>query len=154
MRISRTQMFMEQARTASKRSTCCRLNVGAVVTHENTPVSSGYNGPASGEVHCQGNSCPLTPSGGCSRSLHAEANALDRLSNEHLSHPLDLYVTHSPCPKCCELIKRYPVKRIFFEAEYRDTTALKQLIEHGIQVYRVTPSGYTINLATNEILSE
>lgn len=151
MRSSRAQMFLSMAREGSKRSTCCRLNVGAIVVINNSPVANGYNGPPSGEPHCLGNDCPLSSSGGCTRSLHAEANALDKVPKEHALSHKELYVTHSPCPTCVEKILHHNVTSVCFETEYRDISALQKLIDRGIKVCRVTPSGYTIDLATNKI---
>lgn len=156
MRSSRAQMFMAMAKTAAGRSTCCRLNVGAIVTQYHSPVAMGYNGPPSGEEHCQGNACPLTASGGCSRSDHAEANALKRLpDHSRTDGNMHLYVTHSPCPGCVDkIIASNAIEKVYFETEFRDTSALQKLIQSGIKVYRVTPAGYTIDLATNEIQAE
>ena len=86
MRIGRHQLFINIAREMAKRSTCFRLNVGAVVTSENNLVSCGYNGAAPGEPHCQGNDCPLSDEGGCISSLHAESN--DKVGEESVFEAL------------------------------------------------------------------
>lgn len=152
MRISRDQMFMEMARTASKRSTCHRLNVGCILVHDKNVVSHGYNGPLSGEPHCRGNSCQLNESGGCMRSVHAEKNALNRMSDEFMDVPVILYVTHSPCPDCCEFIRTWNgnISCIIYETAYRDTTALDELAKK-LTVFRLTPSGYLMNHHTKEV---
>lgn len=149
MRIPREQMFMEVAEIYSRRSSCFRLNVGCTITIDNRPVSIGYNGPPSGEPHCLGNECPLTPSGGCSRSLHAEANALNWYKAD--DRPMTIYVTHSPCPTCCELILARNVEAVYYRIEYRIIDGIKRLIEKGVRVYQLSPSGYKINKATNEV---
>lgn len=154
MRISREQMFMEIAKTVSKRSTCHRLNVGAVLVVDNRVVSIGYNGPPSGELHCQGNKCQLSESGGCGRSLHAEYNALKYYLENHKVLPskgMDLYITHSPCSECALFIKDAGVQRIYYETAYRNTTPLEFLVHNSVKVYRLTPSGYLINHLTNLI---
>ena len=150
MRISRHQMFMEMARVASKRSTCFRLNVGAIAVADNRIVSMGYNGPESGEPHCSGNSC-CEPGKGCHRAIHAETNAIGRIPEGYKN--LTLYTTHSPCYMCVREIMAYmDIRRVVFEAEYRLTTPLRFLSEEGIEVYRLSPSGYLINHFTNEII--
>lgn len=151
MRISRNQMYMEIARTVSKRSTCHRLNVGAVLVVDNRVVSTGYNGPASGEPHCFGNDCPLSCSGGCSRSIHAEANAIDFLQDGSLNGEVSIYVTHSPCMNCAKLIKTMGIDKVFYETAYRDTSSLDWLISEGVKVYRYSPSGYLINHSNNKV---
>src|SRR3546814_16413793 len=68
-------MFRDMARAAARRSNCFRLNVGAIVTHQNSPVSVGWNGQQPGAPHCAGNDCPGIVPGNCG-TLHAEQNAI------------------------------------------------------------------------------
>lgn len=153
MRISRDQLYMEMARSASKRSTCCRLNVGAIITLNNSPVSLGYNGPPAGEPHCLGNECPVKEGGGCERSLHAEANAIDRLPSGLDRSWKKLYVTHSPCIKCAEKIPDAFISHVFYEVEYRKPEGIQYLVDKGIIVYQYMPSGYLVDKADNLISS-
>jgi dCMP deaminase len=165
MRYSREQMFMDFARAASRRSTCCRLNVGAIVTHENNVVSIGYNGSEPGAPHCAGNSCVgMTP--GMCPALHAEHNALTKaakLMPEGLE--IDLYQTHSPCAPCSLLIRNSGlyVKRIFFEIPYRSTQHLGMFAEpyrcedhpdrlRETTVYEATPAGYIVEYFTRKVV--
>jgi dCMP deaminase len=142
-------MFMEFAQTAAKRSTCMRLNVGAVMVHSRSVVSIGYNGPPSGEPHCQGNGCPGRD--GCHLSLHAEHNALLRVP-PGIKGGLDLYVTDSPCAVCYDLLaSSCRVGRIFFGTPYRITDHLLNSL-WDIPVYRITPAGYTIDWETKEVV--
>ena len=89
MRISRDQMFMDIAEVIAKRSTCLRNNVGAVIVESHNIVAIGYNGPASGCEHCTISTCLGK---GCSRSIHAEENAINRLNSKGLT----LMVSLSP----------------------------------------------------------
>ena len=158
MRISRHQMFMIMARAASLRSTCYRGRVGAIlVDSNNNPRSMGYNGPPSGEEHCYGKDCPLSKSKGCSRSLHAEYNALKRggLAQENsilVSEDFTLYCTHSPCWDCAtDILNAISVKTVIYENEYRIADPIAYLVNRDISVYRLSPSGYLTNKATNEV---
>lgn len=159
-RISRQVMFMQMARIASLRSTCHRLNVGAIVTQENNPIAIGWNGQEPGAPHCAGNTCPGIVPGRCG-TLHAEVNALTKASKILLSEypashqpPVDLYCTDSPCGFCTEFILRdtaVSVGRIFYETPYRDTSHLGQL--HGVsEVYLVTPAGYIVDHFTRRVV--
>lgn len=157
-RISRHQMFLDIARIASKRSTCFRLNVGAVITQHNRPVSIGYNGVAPGKDHCPGETCPGADA--CKETIHAEENALTYIPN-CLSGDFEIYTTHSPCYHCsCLLIefnrKNKDKKKItacFYETEYRDTTNLISLVSSGIKVLKITPAGYLINPINGKAIS-
>ena len=152
MRISRPQMFMMMARAAAMRSTCFRLNVGALVVIDNRPVSVGYNGVRPGEPHCAGNACPGRQH--CTLTTHAEANALAHVPEDLKTMACDLYVTHSPCPQCATTIwLDAPVKRVFFETEYRKTSHLDDLARR-VELFRVTPAGYVVDYITGEVREE
>lgn len=113
-RISRDQMFMEIAMTVSKRGTCDRANVGAVLVSQGRVVSIGYNGSKPGAPHCDDVGHDIV-NGHCVRTVHAEVNCLRFYQdNRHVqdSHqsPLTLYVTHFPCINCCKEILTHNLK--------------------------------------------
>ena len=75
--------FMEIARVVSKRSTCLRRSVGAVIVKNRQIVATGYNGTPSGLEHCAVTGCLReqlkVPSGKMHelcRGIHAEQNAV------------------------------------------------------------------------------
>ena len=155
MRPSRPQMFMEIAHVVAKRSTCMRLNVGAVLVQRRTIISIGYNGVPVGAPHCSGNDCP--GKNHCHETIHAERNALIYAQKAlggigwFNANNLDLYVTDSPCLDCFELIKdSRKIDRIFFATPYRINDHL--IGDEDIGVYRVTPAGYIFNWTTKELV--
>jgi dCMP deaminase len=164
-RISREVMFMQMARIASLRSTCFRLNVGAIVTQGNNPIAVGWNGQEPGAPHCAGNACPGIVPGNCG-TLHAEVNALTKAGQVLINadnHAVDLYCTDSPCPFCVNHIRvgtSLTVRRVFYEKPYRDMSALDQLKipDHdecfpGVEgVYLVTPAGYIVDHFTRQVV--
>jgi dCMP deaminase len=142
-RPSRPLVFLGMAREISKRSTCMRLAVGAiVVVNGHQLVAEGYVGHAPGLEHCRGNDCPGRF--GCTLTYHAEVNALERVPGEFVDYDKDLYCTHSPCPQCAGILSGHRVKRLFYEQEYRNAN-IKSLLTIGIEVYRVTAAGYIID---------
>jgi dCMP deaminase len=145
MRISRPHMFMQMAEVAAMRSTCERGNVGAILTRNNDIVCMGYNGPPSGEVHCQGNDCQLRSDGGCSRSRHAERNAIERGMAKVDLWECHLYCTYSPCLECAKLIVRFDIHYFYYRYSYRDPAGLDYLKNHNCYIYRITPAGYVID---------
>lgn len=152
-RISRQTMFMQMAEAASRRSTCFRRNVGAIIVVNNNVVSIGYNGPPSGEDHCRGNDCVPAGFVGCQRSIHAERNALQRWKNPGAHVSAQMYVTESPCADCCTLIRAFDVfSAVYYLNEYRITDGLDHLVKAGIAVIRMTPSGYMIDRKTRKLL--
>lgn len=157
-RISRQVMFMEMARVASRRSTCFRLNVGAIVTQGNNPIAVGWNGQEPGAPHCAGNDCPGIIPGNCG-TLHAEVNALTKAAqllrrSSQGNAEVDLYCTDSPCAMCTTFILEntpLSVERIFYETPYRDVSHLGRF--HGITgVYLVTPAGYIVDHFTRQVV--
>lgn len=145
---------MEVARVVAKRSTCMRLNVGAVIVQDRRIVSIGYNGVPKEAPHCAGNACPGKHH--CHETIHAEDNALRHLpaglrmtSNRVVD--LDLYVTDSPCAGCFRKIQEHGgVRRIFFGTPYRINEHLNN--DESISVYRVTPAGYIMDWRTKELV--
>ena len=107
--------WLNVATAISLRSTCPRLQVGAVITHKNRIVTTGYNGAPPGEQHCTEVGCMIVD-GHCKRTIHAEENALEQL-NLH-GYPLKMYVTHEPCVICRERAKMYLIHEITWERNY------------------------------------
>lgn len=151
-RISREQMFMDICEVIARRSTCGRGNVGAIlVTEEHNIVSIGYNGPPSGEPHCKLNNCEKNTTGGCLRSVHAERNAIKRAPMYNAF--FDMYVTVSPCINCAnDIIRDKRIRRVYFRQEYRIRDGITHLMNNGIEVYKVTPAGYVIEVGENEFV--
>ena len=149
-RISREEIFLEMAETLSKRSTCARNAAGAVIVNiSNNPVGWGYNGPPSGQPHCQLNECMLTNESKCSRSIHAEKNAIDRA----IPHPdARIFCTVCPCTICAkEIIRVGWITQVYFREAYSERDSIYYLLDQGIEVFQVTRSGYVTNLDTGKI---
>lgn len=151
MRISREQMFMRIAHVVAERSTCFRLNVGAVIVANNRIVSIGYNGQPAGVDHCTGMCRP-----GCCKTIHAEQNALDHLpltlTPAQTREGLHMYVTDSPCAACAmEIGEANFIRRLYFQTPYRDVSALDWLAER-IEVLQVLPAGHVIEWKTKKIV--
>lgn len=149
-RITRPQWYMELAQATARRSTCCRLNVGAVAVIDRNPVAFGYNGRESGLPHCQGDECPGKDA--CHETIHAEVNALERIPTSLRGRSCDLYVTDSPCAACCAHIVARGVARVFFANPYRLVDHLILLDRMGVGVYRVLPAGYVMEWFTRQLV--
>lgn len=157
MRPTRHQMFLAMARAAASRATCYRLNVGAILVDDDTHnvIAIGYNGAPANEAHCTGQGCRYYTEQGC-KVIHAEANAIER-SEDSPAFFARLYVTHSPCAACVDLIltsggnRRPDITEVYYETAYRDPSPVKTLIDGGVKVYRVLPSGMMIDESTGEL---
>lgn len=113
MRPSIDQYFMNMAFAAASRSTCLDKQVGCVlVDKSNYVVSTGYNGPASGEEHCS--TCNKDTTGICP-AIHAEMNALGW---EHVINGT-VYCTLEPCGACFHNLYTFGVRRVVFAHKSR-----------------------------------
>ena len=143
MRPSWDDTWLAVARAVAKRSLCVRRQVGAViVTAENRPVSTGYNGPPAGmswtsncATFCERAYNKIEGHSNCV-AIHAEANALLFASRSQYEGGT-IYVTHLCCFDCAKLIANSGLARIVIEFENttRDFAPAKHLLlDSGIQV--------------------
>ncbi len=142
-------MFMKMARAASERSTCHRLNVGAILVQDRSVVAMGYNGAPAGQPHCGGNNCGHFKQGFGCNVIHAEHNAIKRCPRD--AHPDEIYVTHSPCGGCASMIITMGIRDVYYEAEYRKAEPLDSMVDMNVRVFRLTSGGYRINYRTGEV---
>lgn len=78
--------YLKDARNAAELSTCLRRQYGAVIVKDDRPLSSGYNGSASGLEHCsdigncwrEANHIPHGDQYEKCKAIHAEENAMYR----------------------------------------------------------------------------
>lgn len=127
-------MFMNIAKEVSKRSTCKRRKVGAVLIQENRIVSIGYNGSPSGLPHCEEIGC--YPEHGCQRTVHAESNCIAFAARKGImTEGSVIFTTLSPCKNCAKLLINAGIKEIVYDQEYRITEGIELLKEANIVVY-------------------
>ncbi len=135
MRPTRDQTLMRVAVIIAQRSTCNRLNVGAVVAREGRILTTGYNGPPSGMNHCSHES-----EAPCDDSVHAEANAIVWAARYGMStNDCELFVTHSPCVNCAKLIINAGLVRVVYGVEYRDPAGLDLLEAASVETFYSAP---------------
>ena len=131
MRISRDQMLMEMAITASKRGTCLRRKIGAVIAVEGRVISIGYVGAPSGFPHCTPETC--SPGNPCNNTVHAESNAIAAAARAGIATlSARMYTTVSPCLKCAQLIIASGIIAVDYLEEYRDIEPVEYLRKAGI----------------------
>lgn len=138
-RISRQACNIQIAQIIAKRGTCDRLQVGAVITLDNHIISTGFNGPAKDQEHCNPFMCRTDEP--CQRAIHAEANALSKIGPMWRGDYV-LYCTHQPCESCArKIIQSEGINVVYYIHEYRDRTGLNLLIEHNIKVIKIDEQG-------------
>lgn len=142
--------FMEMAQVASKRSTCLRRSVGAVIVKDKRILSTGYNGTPKGMAHCEEVGCLRTklnvPSGKMHelcRGIHAEQNAVIQAAVHGVSvDGATLYCTHQPCVVCTKILINAGIKRIVYANPYPDELAENMMKEaNDLEIVVWTPAG-------------
>lgn len=142
---------MMLAQTASERSTCPRAQVGAIIVKDKRVIATGFNGSASGELHCidEGVGCEVVSSH-CIRAIHAEANALQFAGFER-TKGATLYCTHLPCWNCSGMIINAGIVRVVFRKDYGNLGGFRRLANAGIKVEKLeNGNGAGNNMDGNE----
>ncbi|MFA5394991.1 MAG: deaminase [Methanogenium sp.] len=131
-RITKEEMFMKIAEIVSMRSTCKRLNVGAVITDSSMLyiLSIGYNGNYAGGP----NTCDTDEPGACG-CIHAEINALVKADNRIKDKIL--FTTNMPCKNCAKLIINSGFSKVFYRHEYRLPDGVDLLKQSNIEVHKI-----------------
>jgi dCMP deaminase len=132
MRPTRIQIWVELAQRFAQRSTCSRLQVGAIITSKDMErvYSVGYNGGA----RKQKNDCESLDPGMCGH-LHAEINALIKCQIND-PHKI-LFITHMPCSVCAKAIVNSRFSAIYYINPYRSDAAKVILETAGIKVIKI-----------------
>ena len=134
--------FMEIADLVSRRSTCLRRRVGAVLVRDRRILATGYNGVPSKIRHCEEVGCIREklniPSGErheLCRGLHAEQNAFLQAALHGTSvKDACLYSTTQPCIICAKMIINAGITEIVIRGDYPDKMAKDLLDEAKIKV--------------------
>ncbi|PLX76245.1 MAG: cytidine deaminase [Desulfuromonas sp.] len=135
------EYFMEIAKLVSRRSTCLRRQVGAVVVKDKNILATGYNGTPSGISHCEETGCLREqlkiPSGErheLCRGLHAEQNVIVQAAKHGINiDGATLYCTNSPCIICSKMIINSGIKEIVYLDGYPDILSKDILNESDIE---------------------
>lgn len=143
------EYFMEITRLVSRRSTCLRRQVGAVVVKDKNILASGYNGVPTGITHCAETGCLRAklnvPSGErheLCRGLHAEQNAIIQAARHGTNiDGATLYSTTMPCIICAKMIINAGIRRVVYEEGYADELSREMVAESGLVVVKFHHSG-------------
>ncbi len=139
------EYFLDIAVLVSKRSTCLRRNVGAVLVKDKRILATGYNGAPSKIRHCSEVGCMREklkiPSGErheLCRGLHGEQNAFLQAALHGTSlKGASLYSTTQPCIICAKMIINAGIKEIIVKGDYPDKMSKDLLREASIAVRTV-----------------
>ncbi len=142
IRPSWDEYFSRIAVEVSKRSTCLRRHVGAILVLDKRILATGYNGAPRGTMHCSEIGCLREEQGVPSgtrhelcRGLHAEMNALIQAANHGIRvQDATLYSTTFPCSLCAKMLINGGIRRIVAQRDYADSLAKELLAAAGLRV--------------------
>jgi dCMP deaminase len=144
--------YMNMAENISTLSRAVRKKVGCVLVTPESVILSAYNGTPSGwDNTCEkdtynvvslfGHKPEIVKTGTETLEvvLHAELNAILHAARQGVSvKGATLYTTLSCCTSCSAMVAQAGIKRLVFKEQYRDTTGIQLLKEHGIIVEQLT----------------
>ena len=142
------EYFMEMAFLASKRSTCVRRHVGAVIVKDKRVLSTGYNGSPKGTQHCEELGCIRQqlniPSGTrheLCRGVHAEQNAIVQAAyfGGISVNGATIYTTTYPCSMCAKILINAGIKEVVYSEGYVDDLSHKLFEETNVIVREYHP---------------
>lgn len=127
--------FMAVAKIVATRSTCDRLQAGAVLVKNKRIDSTGYNGSPPGLPHCD-DVGHMMEEGHCVRTIHAEHNAILQVAAEPgaSTQGCTLYTKYSPCIHCAKYIVASGIVRVVVGKVYRNEKAMEYLKAAGVKV--------------------
>ena len=123
--------FLKMAYIWGQRSTCPRLNVGAILVKNREIKSGSYNGAPKGMPECEEVGCKVNEENHCTRTVHAEENAII-FSDRDDSQGSTMYVTHSTCYDCQKRIINAGIERIVYSESYKENYELAR--KAGIKI--------------------
>lgn len=137
---------MQVAGLVSRRSTCIRRKVGAVLVKERRILATGYNGAPRGLPHCKEVGCLRKtlkiPSGEkheLCRGLHAEQNVIIQAALHGVSvKDSILYIICAPCSICAKMIINAGIKEVIYKDSYPDKMASEFLKEAKIKLRKLS----------------
>lgn len=147
-KLDRNQAMMATAYLWSQRSTCSRLQVGAVFQRDGRILVQGYNGAPAGLPHCN-HSCTCCVSGPepalhheqckkiqpCTQAVHAEQNGISYAAKWGVAlEGSILHCTHQPCLTCSLSIVNLGLSAVIYCEPYRLTDGVELLEAAGVKV--------------------
>jgi dCMP deaminase len=161
-RPAKDEYFMEIAQVVSKRSTCLRIHVGAVIVKNGQIISTGYNGAPHGFEHCLDIGCIREKQNiahgtrhELCRAVHAEQNAIIQAAIHGASiENATLYCTHQPCILCTKMLINGMIKRVVYLNEYPDKSSLEFLRQANVEITRMPGGNSSLKELPEQICEE
>jgi dCMP deaminase len=129
-------LYMDMAVLQSGASCAERKKVGSIIVLTTGTMASGWNGmPAGMDNCCEDQNGDTKP-----EVIHAERNALDKLSKEGIS-PMGaiVFITLSPCMECAKSLYSVGVTEVYYLSGYKESSGIDFLNKMGVKCERFVP---------------
>lgn len=132
------EYFMSIVHQVSRRSTCDRGKMGAVIVKDKRLLSTGYAGSPMGLPHCDEVGHEMhtvtnpdgTSSQHCIRTAHGEQNAIVQAARFGISiDGSTLYQKMEPCYSCAKMIINAGIKRVVCEKRYHGAKQSREILK-------------------------
>lgn len=134
MKKEHARAHMRAAHVYADLSHCERKKVGCVIVKDGSIIAIGWNGTPSGEC----NICEISPDVTKPSVIHAEDNALRKLTRGHESAVgSTMFITLTPCILCAPRIVDAGVEKVVYDEIYRSTEGLDYLQKRGIKIEHI-----------------
>ena len=142
-RPTKDEYYLDLAGSVSKRGTCTKVEIGAVIIRDDQVLASGYGGEPRGTKSSHEHGFCLRkklgiPSGHryeMCRSVHAEQNAIIQAAYHGASiKDATLFCTNMPCSICAKMIINAGIRTIYYLSGYADVMSEAMRKEAGVDV--------------------
>jgi dCMP deaminase len=103
--------WFDMARLVSRRATCPRAAIGAVLVKHKRVLATGFNGAVEGAEHCPNNHEHMALQT-CDRSIHAEVNCLRNSFVNPFGATMFIVGPRPICPNCADRLREQGVTDI------------------------------------------
>lgn len=147
------ETFIEIAEKYAEHSSCAKYHVGAIIVRDKRIISTGYNGVASGQCHCNKLFKNINfkedkvmsekhHEWSLKNEIHAEINAIGYAAkHEVLTDNATIFVTLQPCLNCSKAIVASGIKRVVYKEAYRrEPESIEFLRNAGVEVVCLSES--------------
>lgn len=129
MRKSWDAYFIEMCDFVSKRATCSRKFVGAIIVRDKRVLSTGYNGALPKMPHCQDVGCDLE-NNHCVNVIHAECNAIASAAKMGICiDGATLYCNTMPCWNCFKMCISSGIGEIIYKDSYKPDKRILEAVQ-------------------------
>lgn len=140
------EYFIELAKLVSKKGSCVKRQVGAVIVKDNMIISTGYNGTPRNVTNCNQGGCkrcndPNVASGSNYHEclcVHAEENAIAQAAYQGISTKGGvLFTSLCPCLYCAKSIINAGISKVYYKEEFTmDEATIKLFNEANVEIVK------------------